>query len=106
MIAEGYLLFDDTIIDKKYTHKMSWYVVSGCGNAHSVIKGIGAETCVYDNSKTEQHCVVDYRIFDLEGNGKSKLDYLPEMLEYSRTYKKLLLRNVLMDSWYATRVMG
>jgi hypothetical protein len=71
-----------------------------------VIKGIGAETCVYDNSKAEQHWVVDYRIFDLEGNGKSKLDYLPEMLEYSRTHKKLLLRNVLMDSWYATRVMG
>ena len=50
------------------------------GNAHSVIKGIGIVTCVYVNPDTKQFWAIDYRIFDPEVDGKSKLDHVNEML--------------------------
>lgn len=105
MSREGYLLFDDTIIDKSHAHKIELVRRQYSGNAHGVIKGIGVVTCVYVNPKTEQHWVVDYRIFDPDGDGKSKLDHVREMLDHSLTHKQLVFRTVLMDSWYATREM-
>ncbi|MBR7780442.1 transposase, partial [Undibacterium sp. BYS50W] len=105
MSARGYLLFDDTIIDKSYAHKIELVRLQYSGNAHWMIKGIGVVTCVYVNPDTEQHWVVDYRIFDPDGDGKSKLDHVREMLEHSLTHKQLLFRTVLMDSWYATKEM-
>ena len=105
MNSSGYLLFDDTIIDKSHGHKIELVRRQYSGNAHGIIKGIGVVTCVYVNPDTEQHWVVDYRIFDPDGDGKSKLDHVREMLEHSLTHKKLSFRTVLMDSWYATREM-
>ena len=38
-------------------------------------------TCVYVNPDTEQHWIVDYRIFDPDGDGKSKLAIIAQPLE-------------------------
>lgn len=105
MAARGYLLFDDTIIDKSHAHKIELVRCQYSGNAHGVIKGIGVVACVYVNPDTEQHWVVDYRIFNPDGDDKSKLDHLRDMLDHSLAHKKLLFRTVLMDSWYATKEM-
>ncbi len=42
----------------------------------SVIRGIGVLSCVYVNPETEQFWVIDYRIFDPERDGLSKLDHV------------------------------
>jgi hypothetical protein len=105
MSMRGYLLFDDTIIDKSHAHKIELVRRQYSGNAHGIIKGIGVVTCVYVNPDTEQHWIVDYRIFDPDGDGKSKLDHVRDMLDHSLEHKKLLFGTVLMDSWYATREM-
>jgi len=44
-----------------------------------VIRGIGLISCVYVNVKTGQ-LVIDYRIYDPDGDGKTKLDHVADML--------------------------
>jgi hypothetical protein len=54
------------------------------------------------NPETECFWVVDYRIFDPDTDGKSKLDHVQEMLG-SAEHRRLPFRVVLMDSSYATK---
>ena len=72
----GYILFDDTVLDKRHSTAIENVRRQWSGNEKRVIKGIGVVTCVYVNPDTEQFWVIDYRIFDPERDGKSKLDHL------------------------------
>lgn len=101
----GYLLFDDTVLDKRYSSKIETVYKQYSGNAHKVIKGIGIVTCVYVNPKTQQFWAVDYRIYDPDTDGKSKLDHVEEMLSAAVDVKGLSFSTVLMDSWYATQAL-
>ncbi len=60
-------------------------------------------TCVYVNPVVDQFWIIDYRIYDPEGDGKTKLDHVHDMLANCVYQKQLLFRFVLMDSWYATK---
>jgi hypothetical protein len=102
-VTNGYLVFDDTVIDKSYSRQIELVRRQYSGNAHGVIRGIGVVTCVYVNPESEEYWLIDYRIFDPDGDGKSKLDHVHEMLTHSVYQKQLLFRGVLMDSWYAAR---
>ena len=99
----GFLVFDDTVIDKNYSHHIELVRRQYSGNAHSVIKGIGVVTCVYVNPKTDQFWILDYRIYDPDGDGKTKLDHLQDMLLNCVYQKELAFWAVLMDTWYATK---
>lgn len=101
--ALGYLLFDDTVLDKRYSQKIELVRRQWSGNAKRVIKGIGVVTCVYVNPETDQFWLIDYRLYDPDGDGKSKLDHVNEMLSNAVYHKQLPLQAVLMDSWYATK---
>ena len=101
--AYGFLVFDDTVIDKNYSRSIELVRRQYSGNAHGVIKGIGVVTCVYVNPKTDQFWMIDYRIYDPEGDGKSKLDHVLEMLRNAVYQKVLPFWAVLMDTWYATK---
>lgn len=99
----GYLLFDDTVLDKNYSHQIELVRSQWSGNAKAVIKGIGVVTCVYVNPETDQFWLLDYRLYDPDGDGKSKLDHVHEMLCKAVKHKQLPFRTVLIDTWYATR---
>jgi hypothetical protein len=99
----GYVVFDDTILDKNFSHKIELVRRQYSGNAHGIIKGIGLVTCIYVNPDTEQYWAIDYRIYDPDGDGKTKLDHVEEMLKHTVEHKRLSFRVVLMDSWYATK---
>lgn len=103
--AEGYVLFDDTVLDKRYARKIELVRRQYSGNAHGVIKGIGVVTCVYVNPATEQFWLLDFRLYDPDGDGKSKLDHVQEMLINVVHHKQLPFYAVLMDSWYATKTL-
>ena len=63
-------------------------------------------TCVYVNPKTHRYWIIDYRIYDYDRDGKTKLQHLEEMLRNAYFVKCLPFRTVLIDSWYASmRVM-
>lgn len=101
----GFLVFDDTVIDKNFSRYMELVRSQYSGNAHKVIKGIGVVTCVYVNPQIDQFWIIDYRIYDPDGDGKSKLDHMKDMLLNCVYQKELLFWAVLMDSWYATKDM-
>ena len=101
--AEGYLVFDDTVLDKRYSFAIALVRRQYSGNAHGVIKGIDVVTCVYVNPKLDQFWLIDYRIYDPTGDGKSKLDHVQEMLSHTVYHKQLAFQAVLMDTWYATK---
>lgn len=98
----GYILFDDTVLDKRHSSAIELVRRQWSGNEKKVIKGIGIVTCVYVNPDTEQFWVIDYRIFDPDRDGRSKLDHVLDMWRTILYVEKLPFRTVLMDSWYAT----
>jgi Transposase DDE domain len=101
--AGGYLAFDDTVLDHNSAFKIDLVRAQYSGNAHGVIKGIGVVTCVYINPELDQFWIIDYRLYDPDGDGKTKLDHVREMLNNALYDKQLPFRGVLMDSWYAER---
>lgn len=106
VISEGgFLLFDDTILDKDYSREIEGVRWQYSGNAHTIIRGIGVVTCVYVNPETQQFWVIDYRIFDPERDGKTKLEHIEDMFKHTLAYKKLAFYAVLMDTWYAAKTI-
>lgn len=99
----AYLIFDDTVLDKNYSHAIELVRSQYSGNAKAVIKGIGVVTCVYVNPDTNQFWLLDYRLYDPDGDGKTKLDHVQDMLTNVVYHKALPFYAVLMDTWYATK---
>ncbi len=100
---EGYLAFDDTVLDHNSVFKIELVRRQYSGNVHGLVKGIGVVTCVYVNPELNQFWIIDYRIYDPDHDGKTKLDHVREMLDNALSSKQLLFRGVLMDTWYAER---
>ena len=98
----GYVLFDDTVLDKSHSFAIELVRRQWSGNAKKVIKGIGIVTCVYVNPDIDQFWVIDYRVYDPERDGRSKLDHLFDMWRTIVHVQQLPFRTVLIDSWYAT----
>jgi hypothetical protein len=96
----GYIVFDDTVLDKSHSFSIDLVRRQYSGNVHRVIKGIGVVTCVYVHPDLDQFWLIDYRIYDPQGDGKSKLDHVQEMLSHLVYHKKLPFQAVLMDTWY------
>lgn len=97
---DGYVLFDDTVVDKDFSFNIDMVRKQYSGNVHGLVKGVGIVTCVYYQPKTQEFFALDFRIFDPERDGKTKLDHVREMLDHL-VARKIPFRHVLMDSWYA-----
>lgn len=100
---EGYIIFDDTVLDKNHSYQIELVRKQYSGNQKRVIKGIGVVNCLYVNSQTGEFWLIDYRIYDPEGDGKTKLDHVEDMLVNLVYHKQIPFKTVLMDSWYATK---
>jgi DDE superfamily endonuclease len=99
--ADAYLIFDDTVIDKSYSFEIEGVRRQYSGNAHGVIKGIGIVNLVYYHAELDRYWIIDYRLFDPDRDGKTKLDHVSEMRD-SVERRGLKFGTVLMDAWYAT----
>jgi|GEM_PF-1217896 len=102
--ARGYVLFDDTVLDKHHSRRIELVRRQYSGNAHGVIAGIGLVNCVYVNPDTDQFWLLDYRLFAPDGDGKTKLGHVADMLGQPAP-RGIAYRTVLMDSWYATTAL-
>ena len=91
--AEGdHLLFDDTVVAKPYGKKIQVVRRQWSGSEKRVVEGIGIVTCVYVNPKTSAYWIIDYRIYDVERDGKTKLQHLLDMFEMPTSSNVCLLR--------------
>lgn len=71
-----YLLFDDTVISKPYAKEIQGIRQQWSGSEKRVVQDIGLFTCVYAIPKTQQYWIIDYRIYDYDRDGKTKLQHL------------------------------
>ena len=100
---DGYIIFDDTVLDKRYAKEIALAKKQYSGNARSTINGIGIVTCVYVNPALDRYWLIDYRIYDKPGDGKSKLDHVRDMLSVLVYSRSVAFSTVLMDAWYASK---
>jgi DDE superfamily endonuclease len=102
---QGYVVFDDSVVDKNHSREIELVYRQYSGNEHRVIRGIGLISCVYVNPETEEFWIIDYRLYDPETDGKDKHEHVAEM--YDNCLEKCVqgeldFQAVLMDRWYAT----
>ncbi len=76
----AYLIFDDTVLDKNFFFKIELVRRQYSGNAKKVIKGIGVVTCIYVNPELDRFWLIDYRIYEPDNDGKTKLEHAQDML--------------------------
>lgn len=100
---DGFVIFDDTVPDKRHSFKIELVRRQWSGNAKKVIKGIGVVTCVYVNPRLNRFWAIDYRIYDPDGDGKSKLEHVRDMLTNIVHQRKLPFHAILTDAWYAAK---
>ncbi|MBD2416031.1 transposase [Nostoc calcicola FACHB-389] len=99
--TNGYIIFDDSVLDKRYSKEIEIVRKQYSGNEHGVLKGIGVVSCVYVNPTFQKFWVIDYRIFNPDVDGKTKIDHVKDMLQNLVYHKLLPFDTVLMDTWYA-----
>ncbi|NEP74783.1 hypothetical protein [Okeania sp. SIO2G5] len=68
---EGYLIFDDTVLNKKFSDKIEIVRRQYSGNEHQVIRGIGVVNCIYFHPKSEHFWIIDYIIYDPDTDKKT-----------------------------------
>lgn len=102
-IHDGYIIFDDTIFDKRYAKAIGLAKHQYSGNAGKIINGIGIVTCLYVNAELDRYWLIDYRIYDKQGDGKSKVDHVCDMLRVLVKSRHVAFSTVLMDAWYASK---
>lgn len=58
----GYLIFEDTVVDKNYSVAIELVRSQDSGNAKTVLQGIGVGTCVYVNPELDRFGLIDDRL--------------------------------------------
>ncbi len=95
----GFLIVDDTVLDKPYSEKIGFVRYQWSGKHHHTVKGIDLITLVW----TDGNIVlpVDFRIYNIEEDNKTKNDHFLDMLDKAeeRGFKP---KYVMFDTWYAS----
>jgi hypothetical protein len=98
----GYLVFDDTLVDKSFSEKIELVKWQWSGRDHRIKKGIGLITALWVNMDGPT-LPVDYRVYQKDIDGKTKNDHFREMLDNADQQRCLKPIYVLMDSWYSSK---
>jgi len=99
---EGYLIGDDTLLDKPRSRKNELARVQYSGNHHKLINGICLVNLLWTGGAfSPAYVPVDYRHYDKTRDDRTKNDHYLDMLTRakSRGFKP---KYVLNDSWYAS----
>lgn len=96
----GYLIFDDTVLDKSYSRKIEMVRKQYSGNVGGVVLGIGVVVMLYYVPSEDKSYLLGYRVFDPDLDSKSKIDHVSDLLSEAEKYC-IPYRGVLMDTWYA-----
>jgi len=96
---EGYLIADDTVLDKPSSEKMGFVRYQWSGKHHRTVKGIGLITLVWTDG--EVILPVDFRIYDIDEDTKTKNDHFRDMLNKAKE-RGFKPEFILFDTWYAS----
>ena len=98
---KGYLIFDDTVLDKSRSNSIELVNKQYSGNAHGLVNGIGMANAVWRDAQSEQYIPVDFRVYDKDVDGKTKNDHFRDMLSLSVDIE-IDISAVIFDSWYSS----
>lgn len=98
-LTSGYLVVDDTTLDKRYSRDNELARKQYSGNEHGLVNGINLVNLLWTDLT---RCVpVDYRVYQKPQDGKTKNDLFQELLNKAKT-RGFMPPYVLMDSWYSS----
>jgi hypothetical protein len=100
-IHSGYLIGDDSTLDKKYSRKNELAKKQYSGDAHGLINGINLVNLLWTGSEGDEYIPVDYRIYHKEFDDKTKNDHFWDMLKRAKN-RGFSPIYVLFDAWYAS----
>jgi hypothetical protein len=98
----GYIIFDDSVVDKNYSSKIELVRKQWSGNEHRVIRGIGLVGCLYYNPQIDEYWLLDFRIYDPDADGKKKTEHVLDMLDLLQE-RRVIYQKVLFDAAYASK---
>jgi len=96
---QGFLIVDDTTLDKPYSHQIELVSYHWSGKHHQVVKGINVITLLWTDGTSI--VPLDFRVYDHAHDGKTKNDHFQDMLKKAKE-RGLEPHCVLFDSWYAS----
>ena len=96
---EGFLIVDDSTLDKPYAKEMAFVRRMWSGKHHRTVKGIGLVTLVWTDGTTV--IPVDFRIYNIDEDDKTKNDHFLDMLDKAEE-RSFNPEFVLFDTWYAS----
>lgn len=98
----GYLVVDDTVLDKWYARQIELVKYQYSGTHHRQVNGIDVVSLLWtkhlDPEKAE-HITLDFRVYAPLYDGRNKHQHARDMLE-SAFLRGFVSPTVLMDSWY------
>lgn len=98
-LKTGYLIGDDTLLNKKYSRKNELAKLQYSGDEHRLTKGICLVNLLWTNGA--EYVPIDYRVYKKENDDKTKNDHFQDMLRKAHK-RSLSPLYVLMDSWYSS----
>ncbi len=99
---EAFLLVDDSVQNKQYSHSIETVKLQYSGNVHGLVKGIGLVNLVHTNGCFGDFYPVNYRVYHPDGDGKTKNAHFQEMFKQANENQAIKARNIAFDSWYAS----
>jgi hypothetical protein len=98
-IKTGYLVVDDTLLDKRYSRVNELAKVQYSGDYHELTNGICLVNLLWVNE--EKFIPVDYRVYYKGNDDKTKNDHFQDMLRRAKQ-RGFSPFYVLMDTWYSS----
>jgi hypothetical protein len=99
---EAFLLVDDSVQNKQYSHSIETVKLQYSGNVHGLVKGIGLVNLVHTNGAMGDFYPINYRVYNPDSDGKTKNDHFQEMFRQAISNQAIKARNIAFDSWYAS----
>ena len=99
---DSYLIVDDSVQDKRYSKKIELVKLQYSGAAGGLVRGIGVINLLHSSGKDGQFYPIDFRLYDPDGDGKSKNAHFGDMLIRAKSDKNIQSRTLLLDAWYGS----
>lgn len=99
---EAFLLVDDSVQNKQYSHSIETVKLQYSGNEHGLVKGIGLVNLVHTSGAMGDFYPINYRIYNPDSDGKTKNDHFQEMFKQAVQIQEIKARKIAFDSWYAS----
>lgn len=100
---EAFLLVDDSVQNKQYSHSIETVKRQYSGNEHGLVKGIGLVNLVHTSGFDGDFHPIDFRVYDPAADGKTKNEHFREMFIRADSDKRIKARRIAFDSWACER---